>query len=178
MRRWMRKPDSAGHAAAAPRRAGAPVARTARQLATTALALLAIVGALAPRAAADESDARERARRAARSRYLKREWGVEILWVRALAAGHMLQMRYRVTDPEKAEELFVRANKPVLVHERSGLKLRVPSPATTGEMRNSNAPKEGRIYWMLFGNPGGIVESGDTVTIQIGSFEVEGLVVE
>ena len=110
--------------------------------------------------------------------FMKREWGVEVLFVRQTAAGYMLEFRYKVLDPEKAAALFERQTKPVLTHAESGAKFIVPTPAKTGALRNSNAPLEGRTYWMFFANPGRFVDQGDLVSIEIGDFLVEGLVVE
>ena len=39
-------------------------------------------------------------------------------------------------------------------------------------------PQEGKIYWMFFGNAGYLVKAGDIVTVVIGEFMVENLVVE
>jgi hypothetical protein len=40
------------------------------------------------------------------------------------------------------------------------------------------APTEGRVYFIMFGNPGGYVKSGDRVTVVIDDFRAEDLVVE
>lgn len=110
--------------------------------------------------------------------YIKRTWGVELMYVRRTAAGYMLEFRYKVLDAEKAKPLFERQTKPVLTHAESGAKLVVPAPAKTGALRNSNLPIEGRVYWMFFANPGKLVKTGDHVSIQIGDFAADGLVVE
>lgn len=110
--------------------------------------------------------------------YMKRKWGVDILFVRGTAAGHMLEFRYRVTDPEKAAPLFVRLTKPLLTHPRSGLSAGVLSPAKTGALRNSDMPLADHTYWMFFPNPRGAVRAGDEVDIRIGDFAVAGLVVQ
>lgn len=109
---------------------------------------------------------------------LKREWGVEVMYVRQTAAGYMLEFRYRVLDAEKAKPLFERRTKPVLIHEETGARLIVPTPAKTGALRNSNLPVEGRIYWMFFANPGKLVDQGNRVSIEIGEFRADGLVVQ
>lgn len=109
--------------------------------------------------------------------YLKRRWGVEVLYVRQSAAGYMLELRYRVLDAEKAKPLFQRDTKPVLTHAETGAELVVPTPATTGALRNSNLPIAGHTYWMFFANPGKLVEPGQHVGIQIGEFRVDDLVV-
>lgn len=110
--------------------------------------------------------------------YMKRKWGIEILFMRATAAGYMLEFRYRVLDPEKAAPLFVRKTKPLLIHQQTGAELIVPTPAKTGALRNSDMPIADRHYWMFFSNPQKIVQPGDRVNLQIGEFAVEGLVVK
>ena len=109
--------------------------------------------------------------------YMKRKWGVELMFIRATAAGYMVEVRYKVLDPEKAAPLFVRKTKPILNHVDSGVQLAVASPAKSGPLRNSDVPLPDHTYWMLFANPNRIVKAGDRVNLQIGDFAVEGLVV-
>jgi hypothetical protein len=65
-----------------------------------------------------------------------------------------------------------------LVHQASGKVLAVPVTAKVGPLRNSNAPLEGRTYWMFFGNAGDLVQAGDKATVVIGDFRAEDLIVE
>jgi hypothetical protein len=109
---------------------------------------------------------------------LKRQWGVEVMFVRQTAAGYMLEFRYRVLDAEKAKALFERRAKPMLTHTETGAKLIVPTPATTGALRNSNPPVAGQTYWMFFANPGKLVKPGQHVSVEIGQFRADGLVVQ
>jgi hypothetical protein len=83
-----------------------------------------------------------------------------------------------VLDAQKATDLFKRQIKPHLIHQKTGKVLAVPETAKLGPLRNSNIPQEGKIYWMFFGNAGKLVKSGDEVTVVIGEFRVEDLVVE
>lgn len=108
---------------------------------------------------------------------MKRQWGVEVIYVRQTAAGYMLEFRYKVLDANKAKLLFERQTKPILTHNKTGAKLIVPTPAKTGALRNSNPPKSGTTYWMFFANPAKMVKQGDTVGINIGEFKVTDLVV-
>jgi hypothetical protein len=124
------------------------------------------------------SVAPEPARHPRKNTFLKRKWGVEILYVRQTAAGYMLEFRYKVLDAEKAKALFVRQTKPLLTHAETGAKLIVPTPAKTGALRNSNPPLVDHTYWMFFANPGKLVKPGDHVDIDIGEFRVAGLVVQ
>ena len=97
-------------------------------------------------------------------------WGIEITSIRLTANDHLIDYRYKVLDPAKAADLL----KP----QKSGKVLAVPSTAKLGPLRNSDIPKEGKIYWMFFGNGGNLVKAGDKVTVVIGDFRVEDLVVE
>lgn len=101
---------------------------------------------------------------------LEEQWGVEVVALRLTGANYMLDFRYKVTDPDKAAELFERGNKPMLIHNESGAKLEVPRPAKTGPLRPTNPPEAGRNYFILFSNPG-VVQPGDEVTVTIGDFE-------
>jgi hypothetical protein len=109
---------------------------------------------------------------------LKEKWGIEITTLSMTAGGHMIDFRFRVLDAEKAASLFTRENKPYLMDEASGQVLSVPRTAKIGPLRTSDPPKQGRIYWMFFGTVPGLVESGSQVTVVIGDFRAENLVVQ
>jgi hypothetical protein len=99
--------------------------------------------------------------------------------MRLSAAGYMLDFRYRVTDPEKAALLGDRRVRAYLIHQDSGAKMVVPAPAKIGPLRQTARQlKSGRTYFMFFANPGRLVKPGDTVTVVIGKFRVENLVVQ
>lgn len=106
---------------------------------------------------------------------LEEQWGVEVVALRLTGAGYMLDFRYKVLEPDKAAELFERANKPALIHNATGSRLEVPRPAKTGSLRPTNPPQAGRTYFMLFSNPG-VVQAGDEVTIEIGDFKADVVV--
>ena len=108
---------------------------------------------------------------------LAEQWGIEVTSIRMTANDHMIDYRYRVLDADKAADLFKRQIKPFLIHQESGKVLAVPDTAKLGPLRNSNMPQNGRIYWMFFGNGGKLVQAGDKITVVIGDFRVEDLVV-
>ena len=122
--------------------------------------------------------AEERASHPRKNTFMKREWGIEIMYVRQTAAGYMLEFRYKVVDAKKAQGLFERQVKPMLIHAETGARFVVPTPAKTGALRNSNPPKDGHTYWMFFANPGQFVKVGDNVSIEIGDFVAENLEVQ
>ncbi len=109
---------------------------------------------------------------------MREKWGIEVTSLRMAVAGHMVDFRYRVLDPKKAETLFVRSNKPYLIDQASQKVLAVPNLGKVGPLRTSNKPQQGRIYWMFFGNGGGLVQPGSKITVIIGGFRVEDLVVQ
>ena len=109
---------------------------------------------------------------------LGEKWGIELVALRSTANGHMVDFRYKVVDPEKAEPLFKRQTKPYLLHQESGKALAVPNTAKVGSLRNSNAPQIGRTYWMFFCNHNLIVKKGDLVTVAIGDFQIKDLLVQ
>jgi len=109
---------------------------------------------------------------------IEEQWGIEITSLRLTSNDHMLDYRYRVLDADKATDLFKRQIKPYLIHQETGQVMAVPETAKLGPLRNSNIPQEGRIYWMFFGNAGNLIQPGDKVTVVIGDFRREDLVVE
>ena len=108
---------------------------------------------------------------------LAEKWGIEITSIHLTAHDHMIDYRYRVLDADKATDLFKRQIKPHLIHQETEKVLSVPETAKIGPLRNSNMPQEGRIYWMFFGNAGKLVKPGDKVTVVIGEFRAEDLIV-
>jgi hypothetical protein len=109
---------------------------------------------------------------------IKEKWGVEIERVRLTAGGYMLDFRYRVLDPEKAMPLFDRNFKPYLVDEATGAMFVVPESPKVGAMRTTRKPKPDRNYFIIFANPGKFIKPGNKVTVVIGDFRAENLIVQ
>jgi hypothetical protein len=115
-----------------------------------------------------------------KAKELAEVWGVELLGMRITAADYMLDFRFHVIDAEKALPLFDHRIKPYIIADRSQIKLPVPMAAKVGAFRPTNRGKNitsGRNYYMIFGNPDRHVKQGETVTVVIGDFKVEGLLV-
>lgn len=107
-----------------------------------------------------------------------RNWGVDVVGVHRISSGQMLRFSYRILDPVKAKTLQEKKVKPYLTDEASGTRLAVPAMENIGELRQTATPEAGRTYFMIFGNPGGLVKSGSRVSIVVGSFHAEGLIVD
>jgi len=150
-----------------------------RFLITLALAAIVFPGLLSSQAVADNATtlAKEYAKAIVQPDPMAEKWGIEIASIRMTANNHMIDFRYKVLDAEKAASLFDRQTKPYLIDQASGKVLAVPNTAKVGPLRNSNKPKEGKIYWMFFGNSG-VVKAGNKVSVVIGEFKAENLIVE
>ena len=108
-------------------------------------------------------------------------WGIEIIRIRLSAAGNMLDFRYRVIEPDKAHPILDFKVKPYLIDQKSGAKFQVPNPPKVGSLRQtsrSGRPQANRIYFILFSNPGRSVQVGDKVTVVVGDFRAEDLIVQ
>ncbi len=110
---------------------------------------------------------------------LEQLWGIQIKGIRLSAAGYMLDFRYRVIDPKKAVPLLKRQAKPYLIDQQSSARLIVPTPPKVGSLRQkSYQPLTGKIYFIMFANPGKLIKHGNKVTVVIGDFRAEDLIVE
>jgi hypothetical protein len=67
---------------------------------------------------------------------------------------------------------------PFLLDATARVKLIVPTMEKIGQLRQSSTPEVGKTYWMVFSNKGGHVKQGDRVSVIIGKFRVDDLVVE
>ena len=109
---------------------------------------------------------------------MEEEWGVRVLQIRLSAEGYMLDFRYRVVDAEKTAPLFDRKTKPYLIDQATGAKFLVPEPPKVGALRTTRPPTTDRNYFIIFANPGKYIKKGNRVTVVIGDFRAENLIVE
>lgn len=112
----------------------------------------------------------------ARDRYAT-QWGVDSLEVKAVESGQMIRFSYLVQDPAKAAQLNDKKATPSLIDQKASVRLEVPIMDKVGQLRQSSTPEAGRSYWMVFSNKGGHVKPGDRVSIVIGKFRADGLLV-
>ena len=110
--------------------------------------------------------------------YYRLVWGVEGLGVKWAESGEVIRFSYRVLDPEKAKTLNEKRNEPSLIDPQAGVQLVVPSMEQIGPLRQSGAPEAGKAYWMTFSNKGRLVKRGHHVSVVIGNFRADGLVVD
>ncbi len=110
--------------------------------------------------------------------YYARTWGVDQLSAKLAESGQLVRFNYRVIDATKAAPLNVRASSPQMIDEKARVSLVVPTMEKVGPLRQSMAPENGKIYWMVFSNKGNYVKPGHRVSVLIGQFRVDGLVVQ
>ena len=104
--------------------------------------------------------------------------GIDKLKVRRTNAGNLIRFSYRVVDAERAKAVTDKQAKPYLISPRSRAVLQVPVMDKVGQLRQSGPPREGQEYWMVFSNKGDVVKAGERVTVIIGAYRFDGLLVE
>lgn len=110
--------------------------------------------------------------------FFRRNWGVEILGVRRVSSGLMLRFDYRVLDPSRAVALNDKKARPYLIDQATQTALAVPAMENVGELRQVAPYQANRSYFIIFGNPGGMVKHNGRVTLVVGNLRAQGLVVE
>jgi hypothetical protein len=110
--------------------------------------------------------------------YYKVVWGVDSLGVKWGESGEVIRFSYRVLDADRARVLNDKTFEPSLIDPQAGVKLVVPSLENVGQLRQSAPPENGKSYWMVFSNKGRLVKRGDHVSLVIGPFRADGLVVD
>jgi len=123
------------------------------------------------RAQADRFAGRARA-------YYRLVWGIDDLNLKVVESGEIIRFTWRVLDAGKAGVLNDRKLEPVLIDPAAGVQLSVPVVEKIGPLRQSLAPEAGKSYWMAFSNKGTLVKPGDHVTVVVGPFRADGLVVD
>jgi hypothetical protein len=110
--------------------------------------------------------------------YYEVKWGVDSLSVRSAESGLMIRFSYRVVDPSKATVLNDKKANPLLLDSKAGVQLVVPSMDKIGQLRQTSAPEAGKMYWMVFSNKEKFVKPGHRVSVVVGEFRADGLLVQ
>ncbi|MCP3717804.1 hypothetical protein [Paraburkholderia sp. CNPSo 3281] len=104
--------------------------------------------------------------------------GIDHLSVRRTASGNLIRFSYRVTDPVAARPLGEKTATAVMFGRTSHALLEIPVMDKVGALRQSGPLETGQEYWMVFSNKGGLIKAGERVDVFVGSFHVDGLIVE
>lgn len=118
---------------------------------------------------------------AAESSAVEATYGIAVDGLRLSAAGSMLDFRYRVLEPKKAAPILDGRIQPYLLDEGHQAKLAVPDTPVLGRLRQTGRNGKvltDRTYFIMFGNPGKAVRSGDKVTLLLGQVKITDLTVQ
>lgn len=146
-----------------------------------AIATALLCAALALSACADLHPSPDGSGEPAAATEVENTYGIRIEGLRLSAAGSMLDLRYRVLDPEKASPMLNGKIQPFLVDELRGAKLGVPDTPKLGRLRQTSRNNKiltDRTYFIMFGNPGKAVQSGDQVSLLLGAVKITDLRVQ
>ena len=139
---------------------------------------LGLAAALQLGGCASAPGAAEAAPAAVSSELTALRYGTKVEALHLSAAGSMLDFRYRVLDPAKAAPLLDGKLRPYLIDDAHGAKLGVPSSPVLGTIRQTarnHHIEVDRTYFIMFGNPGKAVHSGDKVTLVLGDLKIVDL---
>jgi hypothetical protein len=106
------------------------------------------------------------------------QWGVDSLQARQTNDGNLIRFTYRILDTDKAKPLIDKLASPMMISPRAGVALQVPVMDKVGALRQSTSLENGKTYWMVFSNKGNLVRPGDHVSVVIGKFRVDGIIVQ
>jgi hypothetical protein len=99
--------------------------------------------------------------------------GVTITRVAVTGGGGLVDLRYQVVDPDKADALHNPETPPAIVDENSGLVVH----DLFMDHAHSGPYKAGITYYLVFNNPGNWVHHGSSVTVLLGNAQVEHVLV-
>ena len=95
--------------------------------------------------------------------------GVQIVHLAVTGGGGLIDLRYRVVDPAKATSVHDDETPPVLFDDTTGVVVDqlLMEHAHRGDFR------AGQTYYLIFENPGNLVQKGSTVSVLLGSAQVD-----
>jgi hypothetical protein len=104
---------------------------------------------------------------------LAQRTGVQLTRVAVTGGGGLLDLRFQVLDPNRANSLHDSSMPPAVVDEQTGLVVHDLL------MNHSHSGKytAGETYYLVFENPGNWVRHGSKVTVLLGGAQVEHVVV-
>jgi hypothetical protein len=105
---------------------------------------------------------------------LEQDYGVRLDVVGLLASGGLLELKFQVTDADKATALFgAQEDMPVLAVEGSDRVLRTPNG-----MKHSLTILDGASYFFLYANVANAVHEGSQVAFVVNGVRIPHLVVQ
>jgi hypothetical protein len=140
------------------------------------LLLVSLAGCVAP-AGAPQADRTAIAPAPARVDAL----GIAVHGLHLSAHGYVLDLRYRITDPDRAAALLDSKSRIQLLDPLRGAKLGIPESPVIGPMRQTarnHVLYRDRDYFVLFVNPAHAVQAGEMVELAVNGKTMAQLRVE
>jgi hypothetical protein len=154
------------------------LARALRFILPASLAVLIVAAAVfgfrawqTARQAADEARIAEMQAEAMAA--IQDRWGIRIEQVAATADGGLVDLRYTITDPDKAIFIYDDINNmPKLVTEDSNVEIAI------NNLSHEHDLEFGQMYFIIYRNVAGAVQPGGLVTVKVGDLSIEHFAVE
>jgi len=106
-------------------------------------------------------------------------WGIQVSSMRLSMANSIVDLRYKVLNPEKAARLGDGKTAAYIIDRATGKKLNMPAPPKEGAFPpTSHKLVAGKMYFAMVSNQGGTLKSGSQVTVVVGGSEATNLTVE
>jgi hypothetical protein len=96
---------------------------------------------------------------------LEATYGLKVALVAESGGGGMIDFRFRITDADKAQHLF-HDDLPMLIADSGDV-------ISMNGIHHQPDIADGRQYFLLFGNSGGVVRAGETVSVVIGDLRLD-----
>lgn len=104
-------------------------------------------------------------------RAIEERYGLRITMLGVTAGGGAVDFRFQVVDPDKASVyLHGTEDLPFLIVEGSGARIEAPNH------QHTTTYQYGIVYYMLYGNPRGVVQPGTRVTVVLGDLRLKHIV--
>ncbi|TFC02004.1 hypothetical protein [Cryobacterium mannosilyticum] len=98
-------------------------------------------------------------------------YGIDVNLIGVTAAGGLIEFRYQVVDPDKADRMMNDTTLlPIIVVEESGATMVISRPHHAAE------PQLGGTYFFLFANAHNAIHAGSQVTLVMGDARLEHIV--
>ncbi|HBA85940.1 MAG TPA: hypothetical protein DCZ95_17795 [Verrucomicrobia bacterium] len=109
---------------------------------------------------------------------LKERLGIEITALQVAVGGSRINLRYRVLDSIRADQLVTNALYKAYILDSAGQRLSRPNAPIALALRDQSgqALRAGRTYSYFFPNPKQSIKPGDKVTLVIGDVQARDLV--
>lgn len=100
--------------------------------------------------------------------------GIQLVRITISGGGGILDLRYRVLDPDKAVIVHDKNKPPTIISESTGRSASQPWMPHHG----GGEPKFAVTYYELIYNPEGVIKRGDRVTLVIGDAHLAHVIVQ